>query len=148
MRPTLALPLAQAPQSSCYFGLGSATKRFSCLVQHNKRRTELHRLQAKHPEVAARIERQAARAEVRDGDIEDGNNDSETSSSEEEVSFFHPSDFCSKRLVQLTEAVCGGAIRHVSASRWQDFSVVRGNDLRLTFLARDVVRIPLRERKR
>ena len=43
-------------------------------MQHNKRRAELHRLQTKHPELAARMERQA------------GNDDeTESSSSEEEV---------------------------------------------------------------
>jgi hypothetical protein len=43
-------------------------------VQHNKRRAELHRLQEKHPEVAARIEAR-----------ELGGGDTESSASEEEV---------------------------------------------------------------
>lgn len=53
-------------------------------MQHNKRRTELHRLQAKHPELARRIERE----ELRDGPREPGgvgDDDDTSSSSDDEV---------------------------------------------------------------
>jgi hypothetical protein len=45
-------------------------------VQHNSRRAELHRLQEKHPEIAARIQER---------ELEEG--DTESSSSEEEVRY-------------------------------------------------------------
>ena len=48
-------------------------------LQHNKRRTELHRLQAKHPELAARLEQQAA------GDQGQAAEASTSSSSSDEV---------------------------------------------------------------
>jgi hypothetical protein len=56
----------------------------ACPLQHNKKREELHRLQAKHPEVAARLERQLARSNAQD--VEDGDEDEESSTSEEEAS--------------------------------------------------------------
>lgn len=46
-------------------------------VQHNSRRAELHRLQERHPELAARLQARELEA--------DNDDDTESSSSEEEV---------------------------------------------------------------
>lgn len=57
--------------------MGGFVRLLTCVaVQHNSRRAELHRLQDKHPEVAARLQ---ARELEGDG--------TESSSSEEEVRF-------------------------------------------------------------
>jgi hypothetical protein len=55
-----------------------------CCLQHNKKREELHRLQAKHPELAARLERQLARSNAQEAD--DEGEDEESSTDEEEAS--------------------------------------------------------------
>jgi hypothetical protein len=60
----------------------------ACLgLQHNKRRTELHRLQSKHPELAAKIERQQARAAAHEDEDDASFSESESSAeSDSEVS--------------------------------------------------------------
>jgi hypothetical protein len=60
---------------------------FWCL-QHNKRRTELHRLQAKHPELAARMERQQARAAAHEDEDASDSESKSSSDSESEVCVF------------------------------------------------------------
>ncbi|KAF5829462.1 hypothetical protein DUNSADRAFT_16043 [Dunaliella salina] len=58
-------------------------KHFAARFEHNKKREELHRLQAKHPEIAAQV---AAKQELADGEDED------SSSSEDEDDGYIPED--------------------------------------------------------
>uniref|UniRef100_A0A7S3VJ15 Kri1-like C-terminal domain-containing protein n=1 Tax=Dunaliella tertiolecta TaxID=3047 RepID=A0A7S3VJ15_DUNTE len=58
-------------------------KEFAARFEHNKKREELHRLQAKHPEIAAKV---AAKQDVADGEDED------SSSSEDEDDGYIPED--------------------------------------------------------